>query len=478
MQPMAVCRAGRLGRGRIGELTRWLLVAAVVQTAVAVGLASVPGPPQTEWNLDSTVDFLRMHGWQDSWRPMSRALAHVRSDSDRGVYEAVLLAEDPAKRQKFQYPPTSLLLIEPLAWLGGADPRRAEGAETIRNLGNVLGWISVLGSMLLGMAMLDRSLALWGGAGRDGRPGRSELLVRGVCVLVLGLSFGPLMRSFAAGQIQAWLTFWMLLAMLLWLHGRRAGAGVLIGLCAVVKPPVGLVLIWALARGQMRFVVGAGTTGAVLGLAGVLLYGWGHHADYVRAILLMSGGEAYYLNHSVNGVLLRLLGDAEDAFTFDRTAFGEPFAWVVWSTRAVVAAGLVGLVVLGRAGRRREGREGRFAEGGEAHAPGFCAGLLLCTLLSPIAWDHHYGLAFGGLILGLAAVDAGLLSRSGRWWLLASLVLMGNYLGFVNGLLWHTRWAAFLSGYVWLGGLILLVLLWRADAALVGRGTGHAGSPR
>ena len=60
--------------------------------------------------------------------------------------------------------------------------------------------------------------------------------------------------------------------MLAWLAGRQATAGALAGLACLIKPQLGLLVVWALLRRRTRFAAGWFAVVTVAGLTSLLLY--------------------------------------------------------------------------------------------------------------------------------------------------------------------------------------------------------------
>src|SRR5439155_23072045 len=101
-----------------------------------------------------------------------------------------------------------------------------------------------------------------------------------------------------------------------------------------------------------------------------------------HALSLMGrGGVQFFPDHSVNGLVNRLLGNG-DSLKFDRAAFA-PFHPVVYGATLAAFVVLTGLALWMP---RRSPRAGSPVD--------LRLFALTITLTSPIAWDHHYGLVF------------------------------------------------------------------------------------
>lgn len=350
-------------------LLAWLLV----QLGLNLGLAlALPAP----WNETLFVEldaFARGRAGEDSWGPMGAGLAHLESGDARPVYQAVLFDA----RIKFQYPPSSLLALELFRWAA-----QATGLPLVALL-NAASWLAVLATLAASAALL-----------RAARPPASPLCA--VLLTASGLVFYPLLRGFGLGQIQTWISAALALLLLFWRLERRLLAGVLLGLVCLLKPHFALVGLWALLRRERRFLGAALVTGGVGLAASLLRYGLANHLDYLTALAYLGRhGESFHPNQSLMGLLHRLLGNGNNA-EWVSDAF-PPFHPAVFG---VATAGALLLLLLALA--FRAGAPGR------ASAIDLAGMLLACTMASPIAWEHHYG-----VLLPVFALLATELARPG-----------------------------------------------------------------
>ena len=71
------------------------------------------GDASLRYRLATTLHYTREYVLRrssfDSWMPMRRAIAYLQEDHEKPVYQALFFD----RQLKFQYPPTSLLLVEP-----------------------------------------------------------------------------------------------------------------------------------------------------------------------------------------------------------------------------------------------------------------------------------------------------------------------------------------------------------------------------
>ena len=439
------------------RLSRRLLVFWLLNTVVlSVVLAALP------WTKNRRVVLHYTAAWvlapvkpnlilNDSWQPMRVALAHVSDRPAERLYDALLLRDGV----KFQYPPSSLLPLAALDALPG-------DFWTSDRFLNLLAWPAVILTAAAAAHLFVLLLRLPAGAValRDsdddvaaeasGRP--SSVALYGVLIL-LGVTFYPLMRGYVLGQSQTFLTCLITFAMLAWLGGRKALAGALCGLVCLVKPQMSLLVLWGLARREWRFV-GALVAVAVAGtVAAVLTFGFDNHLDYVRALSFLSRhGESYHPNQSVNGLMHRLLFNGPN-LEWEPNAFPPYHPWV-HAVTLVTSLLLIGAAVLYRS--REE--HGRLLD--------LATAVLTFTMASPVAWEHHYGV----LLPVFAVLAATLIGRraSVPAWVLPALgvsyLLTSNYWRLTDALA-PTRLNV-LQSYLLIGAAIALVCLYRTRASV------------
>jgi alpha-1,2-mannosyltransferase len=357
----------------------------------------------------------------DSWRPMRIAEDYVDGNHDRPVYEEMLTV----RNVKFQYPMSSLLFTRHLSlgWLNG------------------LSWFSVIVVMVAIWWILRRT-----GTGTPLEFRHDDPAV-GLALIGLTLSFYPVIEAYSLGQIQAWVTALLALAILAWVSGREDLAGVAVGLACLLKPTYGIFVIWAAVRRQTRFLVPL--VGVVLlgTFAALVAYRWSDNVDYLTALRVMSrGGEAFYPNQSFNGFLNRLLGTA-NSLVFDRYAFA-PYNPVVYAGTLIAFVSLVGLALWLPARR-----------GAAGTALDFSILLLTITVTSPIAWVHHYG-----VVLPMLAATAPAILLGRPWGRLTAPMLALAYVALSQAFGPLDRAAGVLFGipqsYVFAGALTILFLLY------------------
>jgi hypothetical protein len=329
-----------------------------------------------------------------------------------------------AQHQKFIYPPSSLFLIEALNLAPSPDASR-----------QALLLASWLGNILLAIIFF-----------RDLRS-RITALEAGA-VAVLGFLFLPFAEALYRGQIQLLLTFLWGLAALLWQRERRGWAGFVLALTCAFKPQLALFLLWGALRKQWRFTGVFAATTAAITAASVAHFGLQNNLDYLPVLSYLSHhGEALWANQSMNGLLNRLLHN------------GEPHAWsptvyppfrpaIYLASTAFTALGVLLALLL------------PWRQRWSTTTADFLFFGCISVIVSPIAWEHHYGAFFFLLVFLLARADR--LTRA--YWLTLAVctLLLSNRLPpldkFMSGP------SALLGAYLFYAGLVLLALLARVSS--------------
>lgn len=317
----------------------WILPAsAVLVVACALGLYSEPRPGQL-------FEDLRVAYLGGARLVLSDSLA---------IYREPLDAIGPPAADFFANIPIVVLPFVPLTWLS---ERTAV-------------WV------FLGLGIVLTSLAALG-LHRLTRPGAA----RGLWIAVLFLVCGPLYNSLREGNTTH-LVLAALVLGIIWLsRGRDAAAGIVFGLCAVVKLPLLLLGASLLLRGRIRAAVGM-AGGFLLAFAlSIFIFGLEAHAFWLNEILLPWAGRPLgaFNVQSMDGLWVRLLSGSQHLR--DWVPIAEPgavFVFLRWVGRALLL-GVTG-VVLWRAGAPRTPSEQRHE---------LAIALVLALLLSPITWSHY-----------------------------------------------------------------------------------------
>ena len=339
----------------------------VLLNVLVIGAFSSP------WDRTAPALFGRqfLHGQadSDSWRVMDVAYRVVRTEGARSLYDTVFFQ----RRIKFQYPPSSLLL-----WQGlrseAVDRAVASVHTSVESLLIGVSWLSVLATALLSILVFQTSRS-------EAFPGGDACLspTEAGALLALGLTFYPVLKGFALGQIQVWLDALFAASLLCWIHRKERCSGALLALCTLVKPPFAILLVWGLVRRHWAFA--AAFLGTVLagGIASVAVLGFSPHLGYLRVLSYIAHhGESFFANQSVNGILNRALFNG-DNLHWQAYAYAPYHPLVYFAT----LASSIALLWIALRFRGTPTEPGRTAD--------FALAALASTMASPVAWEHHYG---------------------------------------------------------------------------------------
>ena len=271
-----------------------------------------------------------------------------------------------------------------------------------------------------------------------GRATRLELC----SIALLGVLFLPFAEAFFRGQVQMLLTALWGGAVLLYASGKKAWAGVLLALTCAFKPQLAIFLLWGILRRERRFTSAFVVTSGVIVAASLLRFSLQAHLDYLSVLRVLSRhGEALAANQSLLGALNRLFRNG-DAATWSYTAYPPYRAGIYLASSAFsVACLLIGLLLPWRA---------RWAN----TTADFLFFGCLSVLLSPIAWEHHYGYFFFPIVALLAQAES--LPSLTYKVLSAALLALSNRLPLLDGFI--TGPASVLGDYLFLSGLGTLAL--------------------
>lgn len=437
-----------LGRRALIWLTIAVALTGLSSAAVVFGLRLAGDSSEAAIELVGSLrgSWLTGQVHEDSWEPMLAAYQRKDRDPHADLYR--LFFEDHVK---FQYPPSSLLVLDlaPASVTDYVPPAPEVLLSTLLQL--FMTWPSrlvYLLAILSSAAIVEVSLRkLAPAAPYAARPA----IARVIACLALGLTFYPLLKSYELGQIQVFLNGLVALALLLRLLGKPALCGILLSLCCMVKPQYGVVLLFALLRRQWRFALGFGVSFALGTAISVLRFGVHDHARYLQVLQTIGRlGEVYWPNQSVNGLLNRFLGNG-DPVVFTEHAFA-PYRSGVYLASLISAVALLGLALWPR--RTRVDSTARDYESALALALVIAA----ATAGSPVAWEHHYGTFLAIFALALP----GLIAYRPLGRLTAPLFAL-SYLAMANALLrpellFSNRWLGLVGSHLFIGSLILFAL--------------------
>jgi len=398
-------------------------------------LPNLPVRPQITTTLTYTKAFYDETAHGDSWKAMRTALFYSDQPRTKPIYTAVYFENNV----RFQYPPSSLLVLGALRGIGG---ERWIDDQTL----NRISWWCVWGIALAVARIFYLARRRFGVAES---PSRVDEVLFVLLAFALTLTFYPIVRGYYLGQIQVWIDLLVSLVVLAWLEDRRRAGGALLSLVCIIKPTLALVIVWAVLRRQWDFVRGFVIPMSVLALISLATYGWANHADYLGVLSYISRqGEIFHPNQSMNGLLHRLFHNG-NSLVWQRELLMTYNPWVhagtVISSLALIGAGLY-------ASRSRQPRAGALE----------LAIIIACTTLAaPTVWTHHYGVTLPLFAVALPA----LLSLEDHRRSIALVLLAIAYMMISNNFRLLNRLAEtdlnILQSYVYFGGLLFLALLFR-----------------
>jgi alpha-1,2-mannosyltransferase len=393
-------------------------------------------------NILSTAKFFLLDGRPlnaDSWKPMISALNYIKQNSGGDLYNALFL-----KGVKFQYPLTSLLLFDLTERLTGWSYAR------ITTILNLISRFAVFGTGLISAKIL--SVILQQNKHLKNRtyvPYGSLFLY--LLVLLLTLMFYPLLRSYILGQIQTILTFLVALSILCWQYKKKAVVGAIIGFICLIKPQLGLLLVWAIIRRQWSMVISAAIVITIFLLISLALYGFDYNVEYLQILSFLSHhGESYYANQSVNGMMNRLMFNGENIVWNGKFPAYSPIVYA-----ATVISSLI-FILFGLFWNYKSRNP---------HLVDFCIVILSMTMASPIAWEHHYGIILP--IFVVLSPFACYYFSDKRW---ALLILALGFL-LTSQYIENTKYLAstsfnVLQSYLFFGACIILFFLFNVSRKL------------
>lgn len=375
--------------------------------------------------VSSLRSFATFQQAKDSWEPMLDAVTQLQSGGKDTVYEALFFRQGV----KFQYPLTSLLPVWAIQHL-------LNSKLWALRIFKLLSWLSVLVYVACVVAL---PIIQWPPAKGSG-PNRFL-----ICALIglAALLFYPMIRAFALGQLQTIINAAFAGAFLCYLKGREKVAGLLIGCLVLLKPQYFLVILWGILRKRYTFARIALVCVIAGFVTAVALFGASNNLDYLRVLSFISKhGESYYANQSVNGLLNRMLmnGDNIEWMSNSFPAY-NPLVYA----GSLIAAVLLILLSLGL---------GHYALGKGSIAD-FALVTIVCTVSSPEAWEHHYGVVLP-VFIWLFTSNSRMNAR--HWFILfVSYVLVADDWSITN-LTASDPHLNMLQSYL-LAGVLLLVLV-------------------
>ena len=371
-----------------------------------------------------------MHHYGDSWQHMYSALEYFEDPQEKSRYSDLFFEQ----HVKFIYPPTSLLLFKPLMQFP---------VGTVISMANLVSWLAVLFSSVLIAQIFIKSMQ----HSTQNAISVGERWMIHILALCFTLSFYPIVRSFRLGQAQTWLYVLFVLAMWLWMRGKKGWSGICIGLICIVKPQLGLLAFWGLLRKQWHFAIAIFVASGLAGLVSLYVFGWQNHLDYLQILSYISKhGESFHPNQSINGFLNRVFFNGTN-LTWDAYFYPPYHRWVHLGT----TLSSVVLIVMALFWR--------FKQHQKAEVLDLSIAALSFTMASPLAWEHHYSFLLPIFAYALPVTLVSKQKRAGLFIMGLVFLLSTNYYQF-TGLFAETS-LNFLQSYLLFGAILFLVYLYR-----------------
>lgn len=416
------------------RLLLFVLLSLFVANGVQWGLVHVLHHGNSGTLKDEARSFLHVRQWTDSWLPMMKSIDYFQSGPHIRIYQAKIY-------DTLIYPLGSLLPMFALRKLGVGDPLMLR----------ILAWTTWL--CIPGIAVVVLLMARKLLRDRGVRVGWMAVLA----VFLLALCDYPLLKGFMLGNAQTYLSFGFALLLLLWTMGRERSAGALTALLAFVKPQYGLLLIWFALRRRWNAAVACVVCAAVVLGISIAVFGLQNNLDYIGVLSgLSKKAQSHFANQSMFGTLNRMIFNGENiGYT--------PYVYtpyIPWVYRATLVTALVLVVgVLAFPWGKLKGSTGDLAATG-----------IISVAISPMAWEHHYGILLGALAWAWFAY--GCWQRRAPWLLGVAAMFALNFWSSTN-LLWDkVGWNA-LQSYMYFAALLLVGVL-MVTARRVTRGEAEA----
>lgn len=419
---------------KLSPITQGLLIFAICNLGINLILI---GHETTLQHTGSFLTFSRIKLAHDSWEEMSRALEYLQSNHETLIYSQLFFTD----KVKFQYPLTSLL---PLFLLKQVIPDYQVQLYIL----NFLSFIAIITTAIFAVRIFNLSLNSFF-ATPSSEKSRVDVVIRTFLLLLLCFMFYPLMKAHSLGQIQVFINCCFTLSVWFWLKRQEHISGILIGLMILIKPQYVLIAIWGVLRKRYSFAISLFAVCLSGLLCSAFLFGISNLLDYVSVLNFISRtGEGFYANQSMNGLLNRLLFNGNN-LQWERHVFA-PFNSIVYAGALLGSA----LLVLGAL----SGFVRRSSWGGVID---FMIIGLSCTIASPVAWEHHYGILlviFAFLLPYMLSQPV--LGRTTMFFFVLSYTLASNFLGIFNRLA-YVPVLNIAQSYLYIAALTALVFLYR-----------------
>lgn len=296
-----------------------------------------------------------------------------------------------------------------------------------------VGFVNIPGLVWLFVPLvpLGKTLAAWGflGLGVLAMAGAYALLLRigrpspraaGVLFLLF-LVNGPLVNSLREGNTTHFILLLLIVSLLLWRGGREFAAGLALGFCAMIKPPLILFGVYFLLRGRWRIVAGGASMIAAIVALSLATFGLEINIGWYKACIepFMKGPIAAFNVQSIDGFLIRLATGPEELVNWFPL---EPSVAHRVARLMIVACLFVGAFWMFRRARRARPAAGVTSRDYRE----FSIVLVIALVSTPVSWTHYYLLLllpWGLYLSGQLALPDDVITRRLVWsaWLLTAL---------------------------------------------------------
>jgi len=402
-----------------------------------------------ETTLSQLKDLLLLHQkFADSWRPMKIAFDYTQTGHDQiPVYFEIFFN----RKIKFQYPLTSLIIFYPLNVINNFT---GESYLTILKTFSFV-FIAATVHFLIQIFNLSWTRSI---NKSNYQLSQVDLFTRNALLICLVLTFYPIIKAYSLGQIQVWVNSLFAILFWCWMKKKKKTSGVIVGIMCLIKPQYIIIFLWGLLRKQWTFTLAFVTTIITGSLASVLLFGIANNINYFTVLSFISKhGETFYSNQSINGLLNRLLFNG-DNLNFEVNSFSPFNTWVYWGT----TLSSITLILLSLFPPKNIKQKGSITD--------FSIVTLTCTIASPVAWEHHYGILLPIYAYLLPCLlQKKIFGKRTIPYLCISYVLCSNYFAITKKLAYASFNLNIIQSYLLFGGLMVLICLYILRSAEINK---------
>lgn len=296
-------------------------------------------------------------------------------------------------------------------------------------------------------------------------------------LVLLFLLNGPLINCLREGNTTHFVLLLLIVALVFLQRGAEFAAGLLLGLCAVIKLPLLLYAAYFLFRRRWLVVAGGASTIGTAALSSIALFGLANNTNWFNCCIepFLGGLIPAFNVQSVDGFAMRLITGTSKLASWD--PIDPPAVYKIIRLLIFATILCTALWVAQRASWNEAGSSTSHAKRAREMLE-YSLVITLALVISPISWSHYYlllllpwGLFFGGRL----PLAADRLTRGLTWIaiILGSLPIV--VLPLQADLLGETAARTLVSAHFF-GGLAMLAALLRSLYVLGGPAPGDAHS--